>query len=81
MLKIKGTEIRQQLDNLTRAALGRYAHPIRTTAQATDTELDPIGPAYAVPATTQYFNNRKLSIYGGSNEIQKNIISKLILEL
>jgi len=79
MLKIKGTEIRQQLDHLTRSAVGRYAHPIRSPE--TDAELDSVGPAYAVPATTQYFNNRKLSIYGGSNEIQKNIISKMILGL
>ena len=42
---------------------------------------EPIGPTYAAPAAAQYFNNRKLSIFGGSNEIQKNIISKMILGL
>ena len=40
-----------------------------------------IGPAGADSAAAQYFNYRKLSIFGGSNEIQKNIISKMILGL
>jgi alkylation response protein AidB-like acyl-CoA dehydrogenase len=39
------------------------------------------GPDYSAAASAQYFNNRKLSIFGGSNEIQKNIISKMILGL
>jgi len=43
------------------------------------------GPMGAQPeaqfATAQYFNNRKLSIFGGSNEVQKNIVSKMILGL
>jgi alkylation response protein AidB-like acyl-CoA dehydrogenase len=41
----------------------------------------PIGPEGAESAAAQYFNQRKLSIFGGSNEIQKNIISKMILGL
>jgi alkylation response protein AidB-like acyl-CoA dehydrogenase len=41
----------------------------------------PVGPDEAASAAAQYFNNRKLSIFGGSNEIQKNIISKTILGL
>ena len=41
----------------------------------------PVGPPEAAPVAAQYFNNRKLSIFGGSNEIQRNIISKMILGL
>ena len=41
----------------------------------------PVGPDEAASAASLYFNNRKLSIFGGSNEIQKNIISKMILGL
>ena len=41
----------------------------------------PIGPDWAGPLAPQYFNYRKTSIYGGSNEIQKNIIAKAILGL
>ena len=41
----------------------------------------PIGPDYAHPAAPVYFNWRKASIYGGSNEIQRNIIAKMVLGL
>jgi hypothetical protein len=41
----------------------------------------PVGPPEAATAAANYFNYRKLSIFGGSNEIQKNIISKMILGL
>ena len=62
MLKIRGTEIRQEISSLTRRALGIDARS-NTSAAA------------------QYFNARKLSIFGGSNEIQRNIIAKLLLGL
>ena len=39
------------------------------------------GPQYAYTATEKYLNTRKLSIYGGSNEIQRNIIAKAVLGL
>ena len=41
----------------------------------------PLGPDYAAHAAALYFNMRKTSIYGGSNEIQRNIITKMILGL
>jgi hypothetical protein len=62
VLKIRGTEIRQEITSLTRRALG------------IDARSDPA-------AAAQYFNARKLSIFGGSNEIQRNIIAKTILGL
>ena len=40
-----------------------------------------IGPDYATEAAPMYFNYRKVSIYGGSNEIQRNIVAKAILGL
>ena len=81
MLKIKGTEIRQQLDSLTRRALGRYAQPLLPVAFDEGFDSESVGPAYAGAIASRYFNNRKLSIFGGSNEIQKNIISKMMLGL
>jgi alkylation response protein AidB-like acyl-CoA dehydrogenase len=81
MLKIRGTEIRQEISSLTRRALGSYARPFVVEALEEGFDGQPIGPAYAAPAAARYFNNRKLSIFGGSNEIQKNIISKMILGL
>ena len=81
MLKIRGTEIRQELSSLARRAMGPYAQPFIEAALHEGYGEPPVGSAEAAPLASQYFNNRKLSIFGGSNEIQKNIISKMILGL
>ncbi|MEO3415757.1 acyl-CoA dehydrogenase family protein [Roseovarius sp. CAU 1744] len=81
MLKIKGTVIRQEINALTRSAVGPYAMPFASEALEDGSNQQPVGPDYAASATAQYLNNRKLSIYGGSNEVQRTIISKAILEL
>ncbi|MFP5341148.1 MAG: acyl-CoA dehydrogenase family protein, partial [Gammaproteobacteria bacterium] len=81
MLKIRGTEIRQELNSLMRRAMGPYALPFIEEALDEGYAGEPVGPKEASFAAVQYFNNRKLSIFGGSNEIQKNIISKMILGL
>ncbi|BCN38170.1 hypothetical protein ALDI51_14890 [Alicycliphilus denitrificans] len=81
MLKIRGTEIRQELLSLARRAIGPYAQPFVEEALLEGYAGDPIGPQGSAALTAQYLNNRKLSIYGGSNEIQRNIISKMILGL
>ncbi|AXA94045.1 acyl-CoA dehydrogenase family protein [Massilia sp. YMA4] len=81
MLKIRGTEIRQEILALTRRAMGVHARPFIAAALDGDGEAPRFGPDFAHAAAAQYFNNRKLSIFGGSNEIQKNIIAKMILGL
>jgi len=81
MLKICGTEIRQEILSLTRRAMGPYARPFIPEALEDGYSAMQVGPEAAASAAAQYFNNRKLSIFGGSNEIQKNIISKMILGL
>lgn len=81
MLKIRGTEIRQEITSLMRRALGPYAQPFLSAALDEGFAADPVGPAYAAPIAAEYLNYRKLSIYGGSNEIQREIITKAILEL
>ncbi len=81
MLKIKGTQIRQEINALARQAVGPYAMPFVSEALDEGSNVEPVGPGYAMPATQAYFNNRKLSIYGGSSEVQRTIISKAILEL
>ncbi|MGP1281378.1 MAG: acyl-CoA dehydrogenase family protein [Parasphingopyxis sp.] len=81
ILKIKGTEIQQRLTELTLEAVGHYGTPYyRAVADAGSNEY-PIGPDYAQHSAATYFNMRKTSIYGGSNEIQRNIITKMILGL
>lgn len=81
MLKIRGTEIRQEILSLIRRAMGPYALPFSEEAQYEGYADEPVGPKEAATAAANYFNYRKLSIFGGSNEIQKNIISKMILGL
>ncbi|TFL18054.1 acyl-CoA dehydrogenase family protein [Jannaschia formosa] len=79
MLKVKGTILRQEINNLAKTAAGPWALPFQS--EALEGANDAIGPEGTRRATATYFNNRKLSIYGGSNEVQRNIIAKAILEL
>ncbi|RFA27256.1 pimeloyl-CoA dehydrogenase large subunit [Alkalilimnicola ehrlichii] len=81
ILKIRGTQVRQAITDLLRRAVGPYAMPFISDVFEAGSDVEPVGPEYAAPLASQYFNRRKLSIYGGSNEIQKNIISKMILGL
>jgi alkylation response protein AidB-like acyl-CoA dehydrogenase len=81
MLKIRGSEIRQQLTELTIEALGYYQIPFEPE-QLTDRWNEPsIGPEYAAAQMPQYLFSRAATIYGGSNEIQRNIIAKMVLGL
>ncbi|MGH1368322.1 MAG: acyl-CoA dehydrogenase family protein [Maritimibacter sp.] len=78
ILKIKGTVIRQTLNDLARRAIGPSAAPFPNEAMFGNAAL--VEP-HDVNNAAQYFNNRKLSIFGGSNEIQRNILTKAMLEL
>ena len=75
ILKIKGTEIQQRLQDLALEAAGQYGAPFLGEAG----HNSGIGPQHALDLAGDYFNGRKTSIYGGSNEIQRNIISKMVL--
>ena len=77
MLKIKGSEIRQEILSLTRKALGPRALELQMDSMNSFGH-ETLG---IHNAANEYFNNRKLSIFGGSTEIQKNIISKILIGL
>jgi alkylation response protein AidB-like acyl-CoA dehydrogenase len=82
ILKIRGSEVQQEIDELYVEAAGYYALPYMP--QQYDLEFpddDRVGFGAETRSSLVYFNNRKASIYGGSNEIQKNIISKHVLGL
>ena len=79
ILKIRGSEIQQRITELAIEAVGYYAAPYPPGMLFHDTNETPVGPDYAPPAAPRYFNMRKTSIYGGSNEIQSNIIAKMVL--
>ena len=81
VLKMRGTELGQAVTELAMQALGYYAQPHEIDYLTPGSNLEPLGPEYAPTVTPRYFNYRKASIYGGSNEIQHNIIAKLILGL
>ncbi|GGY11493.1 pimeloyl-CoA dehydrogenase large subunit [Massilia dura] len=89
MLKVKGTEVQQLLTELMVEAAGPAALPFDTDylegrrehAAGGDNALSPALVADTAPLAAYYFNYRKTSIYGGSNEIQKTIIARMILGL
>jgi pimeloyl-CoA dehydrogenase large subunit len=81
ILKIKGTEIQQAISELLLEAVGPFGLPDQAQEEDERRNEPPIGPDWAGPLAPHYFNWRKASIYGGSNEIQKNIIAKAILGL
>jgi pimeloyl-CoA dehydrogenase large subunit len=77
ILKIKGSEIQQRITELVMDVAGPYVLPYDRHEDGHNEP--PIGPDFAAEAAPMYFNYRKVSIYGGSNEIQRNIIAKAIL--
>jgi alkylation response protein AidB-like acyl-CoA dehydrogenase len=79
ILKIRGSEIQQWATELLKDAAGPYAG--LPADPAPPGNAPSIGPATAGANTGTYFNYRKVSIYGGSNEIQRNIIAKAFLGL
>ncbi|MBC7667968.1 MAG: pimeloyl-CoA dehydrogenase large subunit, partial [Gemmatimonadaceae bacterium] len=80
MLKLAGSETQQAITELALEAVGTYAAPfVRDTWAPTNEGR--AGPDYAAPIAPSYFSYRKTTIYAGSSEIQKNIITKLVLGL
>ena len=81
LLKCRGTELQQLMTELAMEVVGNYSLPFFNPGPEKGQNVEPIGPAYATGTAPHYFNTRKVSIYAGSNEIQRNIIAKLVLGL
>ncbi len=81
MLKTRGTELQQAVTELAMEITGSYAAPLDQSTPAPGDNFVPAGPSDYNGVTQEYFNTRKVSIYAGSNEIQRNIMSKLVLGL
>ena len=81
MLKINGTEAMQKVDELAVEAIGAYAGVFQPAAREPGSNVAPVGPAHGLTAMARYLNDRAASIYGGSNEIQRDIIARLVLGL
>ena len=81
MLKTRGTELQQAVAELALELCGYYGFPLDQSTPLSE-DLGPgFGPTHANGAAQSHFNTRKVSIYAGSNEIQRNIMAKLVLGL
>jgi alkylation response protein AidB-like acyl-CoA dehydrogenase len=79
ILKLKGSTIQQATTELMMEIVGPYVMPFAASDEGDGRNEPGFGPDYAAGAAPTYFNWRKISIYGGSNEIQRNIVAKAIL--
>ncbi|MBL6854447.1 MAG: acyl-CoA dehydrogenase family protein, partial [Alphaproteobacteria bacterium] len=81
MLKMQGTEAMQRLDELAIEVIGFYSAVDQPAARQPGSNVEPVGPVDGMLAMARYLNNRAGSIYGGSNEIQRDIMARLVLGL
>ncbi|GMV45184.1 MAG: acyl-CoA dehydrogenase [Pseudomonadota bacterium] len=86
LLKIRGSEIQQRCAELMMLAAGPFAMPLVREAMEAGWQGDqalgglwPGGAAHCAPLAATYFNYRKTTIYGGSNEVQRNIVAQTVL--
>ena len=79
LLKIRGSEIQQRYSELMMLAAGPYAIPLRKEAMEAGWQGDQVGAAHCAPLASTYFNMRKTTIYGGSSEVQRNIVAQTVL--
>ena len=88
LLKIRGSEIQQRYSELMMLAAGPFALPLIHEAMEAGWQGDqagaglqgfPGGATYCAPLASSYFNMRKTTIYGGSNEVQRNIVAQTVL--
>ncbi len=80
LLKIRGSEIQQRYSELMMLAAGPYSLPFIEEAMEAGWQGDfPGGATGNAPLASTYFNMRKTTIYGGSNEVQRNIVAQVVL--
>jgi alkylation response protein AidB-like acyl-CoA dehydrogenase len=78
LLKIRGSEIQQRYSELMMLAAGPSALPLIREAMEAGWQGDQ-ATALCAPLASTYFNLRKTTIYGGSNEVQRNIVAQVVL--
>jgi alkylation response protein AidB-like acyl-CoA dehydrogenase len=80
VVKMRGTEVGQKVTELAVEAVGWYGAPF-TELRNYDSNVVPVGGEYVDDVSPRYFNNRKSTIYGGSSEVQRNVLAKAMLGL
>jgi alkylation response protein AidB-like acyl-CoA dehydrogenase len=76
MLKVRGTELRQAIYTLLTEIAGPHGVPFDEAALLDQAGHEPPSPEDVIAVAANYFDARKLSIYGGTNEVQRNLISR-----
>jgi len=79
ILKLTVSDLLQRITELGAEAIGRYAAADQRHALGIGANAPPIGPEYAATPMAKYLNSRAATIYGGSNEIQHNILARILL--
>ena len=79
LLKIRGSEIQQRYTELMMLAGGPWSRAFVWEAMEAGWQGDHVGAAHIAPLASTYFNYRKTTIYGGSNEVQRNIVAQTVL--
>ncbi len=79
LLKIRGSEIQQRYSELMMLAAGPYALPLIHETMEAGWQGDAVGALHCAPLAATYLNTRKTTIYGGSNEVQRNIVAQFVL--
>jgi len=79
LLKIRGSEIQQRYSELMMLAGGPFSLPFVAEAMEAGWQGDHVGAAHNAPLAGTYFNMRKTTIYGGSNEVQRNIVAQTVM--
>jgi alkylation response protein AidB-like acyl-CoA dehydrogenase len=79
LLKIRGSEIQQRYSELMMLAAGPYALPWIREAMEAGWQGEFVGAPHIAPLAATYFNMRKTTIYGGSNEVQRTIVAQTVL--
>ena len=80
VVKMRGTEVGQKVTELAVEAVGWYGVPF-TELRNYDSNIVPVGGDYVDDVSPRYFNHRKTTIYGGSSEVQRNVLAKAMLGL
>ena len=81
LLKTRGSETQQRITEIALEAVGKWGMPFQRGEAAPRGNAPAVGPDYAERVVPHYLNTRAASIYGGSNEVQRNIMAKLVLGL
>ncbi|MDH5339016.1 MAG: acyl-CoA dehydrogenase family protein, partial [Rubrivivax sp.] len=79
LLKIRGSEIQQRYTELMMLAGGPCSRAFIFEAMDAGWQGEHVGAAHIAPLAGSYFNMRKTTIYGGSNEVQRNIVAQTVL--